>query len=177
MNPILVAADIARSAHHGQFRKFTGEPYLNHPGRVAAGVMVMKSIVPEEMVCAAFLHDVLEDCDAHWADTISAKLGRDVLHLVRELTNDKYSTDIPRALKKQSDRTRLRSVSFRAQRIKMLDRIDNLRDIHLAPLSFRATYLIESAMLLDVLKDADVDLAQQLDEAIDSAVFRPAASR
>ena len=47
------------SAHHGQNRKFTGEPYACHPLRVAH--MVSMNGGSEDMIVAALLHDLVED--------------------------------------------------------------------------------------------------------------------
>lgn len=60
-NKIIQAAQFAAQAHQGQARKYTGRPYIEHPGRVAARVMVLRDVA-EPVVCAAWMHDVLEDC-------------------------------------------------------------------------------------------------------------------
>ena len=48
----------ATKAHGTQTRKGNGEPYINHPIRVAESVGVSNDL----MTAAAYLHDVLEDC-------------------------------------------------------------------------------------------------------------------
>jgi (p)ppGpp synthase/HD superfamily hydrolase len=55
-----IAEDIARRAHAGQVDK-AGLDYITHPARVAAGVRLHGG--KNEAVAAAWLHDVLEDCD------------------------------------------------------------------------------------------------------------------
>ena len=60
MSIILKAAALAVRAHEGQKRKYTGFPYITHPARVAGRVGILP-VVTEEMVAAAYLHDVLED--------------------------------------------------------------------------------------------------------------------
>ena len=54
------AYQFAKKSHEGQKRKYSGEPYINHP----VEVMQIVSTVPhtEEMLAAALLHDVVEDC-------------------------------------------------------------------------------------------------------------------
>lgn len=56
-----MAMRVATAAHEGigQVRKYTGEPYINHPAAVAELV----SSVPHtpEMLAAAWLHDTVED--------------------------------------------------------------------------------------------------------------------
>jgi len=45
-----------------QVRKYTGEPYINHP---AAVVEIVRSVPhTEAMLCAAWLHDTVEDTNA-----------------------------------------------------------------------------------------------------------------
>ena len=61
MNVIIKAAQFARKAHGGQKRKFSNEPYIHHPARVAARAMLLPETT-EALVCAAWLHDVVEDC-------------------------------------------------------------------------------------------------------------------
>ncbi len=60
--PLTVRAmNIAYSAHHGQYDK-GGVPYIFHPMHVA------ESMTSEYAVCAALLHDVVEDTDVTLAD-------------------------------------------------------------------------------------------------------------
>lgn len=55
------AQDIADKANASinQLRKYTNEPYINHPCNAVAIVKSVPHI--EEMVAAAWLHDVVED--------------------------------------------------------------------------------------------------------------------
>ena len=67
------AIEFATKAHKGQFRKYTGEPYINHP----LAVMEIVRGVPghtEEMLVAAVLHDVVEDTDVSLME-ITEKFG------------------------------------------------------------------------------------------------------
>lgn len=54
-NLVNLAYHLAVVAHDGQYRKGSGEPYMNHVDRVANGVYGWKAI------CVAYLHDVVED--------------------------------------------------------------------------------------------------------------------
>lgn len=58
-NYVNLAYHLAVVAHDGQFRKGTGEPYINHVQAVADGVFGWKR------KCVALLHDVLEDCPGY----------------------------------------------------------------------------------------------------------------
>ena len=54
------AIEFATKAHEGQFRKGTRRPYIVHPIEVADIVSAMTN--DEEVICAAVLHDTIEDC-------------------------------------------------------------------------------------------------------------------
>lgn len=127
MEMIHKAFCLAREAHASQKRK-TGEPYIIHPIAVAR-------IVGEELclganpVCAAFLHDVVEDTP-YTIEDIERLFGKDIAFLVRVVTKTKkehYETS------KQVDNFRqmLDSLNYdiRALLIKLADRLHNMRTL------------------------------------------------
>lgn len=127
MGKIYRAFEVASEKHATQVRK-TGEPYIIHPIAVAR-------IVGEELglgatpVCAAFLHDVVEDTDTT-IQQIEEWFGKDVAFLVRVVTKtkkEKYE------LGKQVDNFKqmLDSVKYdiRALLIKLADRLHNMRTL------------------------------------------------
>ena len=79
---ILSALSYATKAHEGQFRK-DGGPYITHPILVSCVVAYYGG--DESMICAALLHDVVEDTDATRED-IATHFGEDVAKLVDSLT-------------------------------------------------------------------------------------------
>lgn len=121
------AFELAHSAHSGQFRK-SGEPYIIHPIAVA-------KIVGDEMklgaepVCAAFLHDVVEDTD-YTDEDIEQMFNEDVAFLVRVVTKQKKNKY---AMSKQLDNFKqmLDSMHYdvRAILIKLADRLHNMRTL------------------------------------------------
>jgi len=166
MNPILLAAKAAAVFHEGQTRKYDGSPYIVHPGRVAARIS-MHPRGTEAMVCAAWLHDVIEDCGASsegianaLADsTLGLPGAQEVARLVTELTNpSKKFPDFCRADKKALDRKHFMSVSMEAKMIKLADRTDNLRDLAGAPDDFALMYFNESAMLFTAMTGCGTEL-------------------
>jgi len=72
------AYEFSRSAHEGQFRK-SGEPYISHPLAVA-GILAGWHL-DAQTLCAALLHDVVEDTPAT-ASEIEARFGKAVAMLV-----------------------------------------------------------------------------------------------
>ena len=75
------ALKLAYAAHAGQVDK-AGMPYIFHPYEVALQVQT------EEEVCAALLHDVVEDTDWTMGDLRAAGFPETVLEAVQLLTHD-----------------------------------------------------------------------------------------
>lgn len=76
----------ATEKHSGQVRKLTYTPYILHPMEVAAIVGTMTG--DEEVLCAAMLHDTVEDAGAT-LEEIGALFGERVRYLVGTETEDK----------------------------------------------------------------------------------------
>lgn len=160
---ILRAAHVAALAHGAQMRKVTGRPYVEHPARVAARVLVRPD-VDEAMVAAALLHDVVEDT-AVTLDEIRAEFGDAVADLVHALTNVYKAGAHPglnRAERKRLEAARLAGIPRAAKIIKMLDRIDNLREAPGQDAGFLRVYAAESRELAAAVGDADAALHAEL---------------
>ncbi len=158
---ILRAAQFAEQAHRGQKRDFTGGPYIDHPARVAMRV-AMRPDATEEMVAAAFLHDVVEDTETTH-ETIERLFGPRVRTYVQYLTNpSKERPDLRRAERKEMDRNWLKTAPPEVQVIKMLDRVDNLNEMVGAKEDFKRLYSSESLLLADVIGNADIGLRNEL---------------
>ena len=56
---IIRAYEYAKNLHEGQFR-VSGEPYISHP--VAVAEIVAGLELDTDSICAALLHDTVEDC-------------------------------------------------------------------------------------------------------------------
>jgi len=57
---VFKALAYAKEAHHGQVRKSSGEPFIIHP--INAAARLLEKFDDAELVAAALLHDVVEDC-------------------------------------------------------------------------------------------------------------------
>ena len=168
---ILKAAQFAKRAHAGQLRKYNRRPYIVHPARVAARTMLLDDVTPDE-VAAAWLHDVIEDCNYTAEDLLAEGFSQFAVSLVVELTNpSKQRQDLSRAGRKQLDHDHVLHVSREAKRIKLLDRIDNLLDLTGADDSFRSLYVAESVQLAECLRDVDDELLEELFNTIGSLGF------
>ena len=78
-----IAEAVARGAHAGQFDK-SGADYITHPARVAE--RVRRQGGADEAVAAAWLHDVLEDCDVSSTDLAAAGIPGTVIAAVQAVT-------------------------------------------------------------------------------------------
>lgn len=154
---ILKAAKFAALAHHGQLRKYTGEPYIVHPLEVAKKVA---SVTDDyRMICAALLHDVVEDT-VYTSSHIHNQFGSDIGNMVDDLT-DQYSHEHdkrPRIQRKADECARIALISPEAKTIKLADIICNTGSIVQHDPKFAKVYMAEKRALLIVLKDGNPKL-------------------
>jgi (p)ppGpp synthase/HD superfamily hydrolase len=75
---VLQAYEFGAISHEGQTRK-SGEPYITHPVAVAQELAEMH--LDSEAICAAILHDVVEDTAAT-LEEIEARFGEEVALIV-----------------------------------------------------------------------------------------------
>ena len=72
MSKLNEAIKFASDKHDGQIRKLTNLPYIFHPFEVAQIVATMTN--DEDVICAALLHDTVEDTKTT-LDEIADKFG------------------------------------------------------------------------------------------------------
>ncbi len=161
------AAEFAAEAHKGTFRKGSRVPYIYHPMEVA--LIVAQMTTDEEVIAAAYLHDVLEDTDVTAAE-LEAQFGLRVLQLVAAETEDKSQS-----WKERKEMT-IRHLEEAPREVKLLALADKLSNMR----TTARDYLMcgdrvwerfnEKAMeshrwyyggLIEVLKDFEPDLAYQ----------------
>ena len=145
--PALTYATAAHAAI-GQRRKYTDQPYIVHPIRVAD--IVDKFGGTDEMIMAAYLHDVVEDT-AVSIDDIKDMFGAEIARIVDGLTDVSKPEDGNRAVRKAIDRVHSADASYEAQFVKCADMIDNASDIGDNDPSFNVVYRKEMVSLLEVL--------------------------
>ncbi len=132
----------------GQKRKYSGDDYIVHPARVAE--TVFNAGGSDEMIAAAWLHDVVEDTEVS-SDVILEVFGPLVHELVADLTDLSKPEDGNRAVRKGIDADKLALASRDAQIVKLADLIDNGADIAANDPSFAKVFLKEKAHLLTVM--------------------------
>ena len=80
MDKITRAYECADNLHSGQFRQ-SGEPYISHP--VAVASIVAELGLDTDSICAALLHDTVEDCsDKTNLESLAKNFGTEVATLV-----------------------------------------------------------------------------------------------
>jgi GTP pyrophosphokinase len=125
MSEVRLAYEIAEAAHAGQMRD-EGTPYIVHPVRVAVSLVDEMGIHAPELICAALLHDVIEDSDTT-REEIAEMFGERVALLVWLLTK-LDSVSLPAYL------AAIESASVPgAAIVKLCDRLDNLRFLAHSP--------------------------------------------
>ena len=152
--------------HHGdQKRKYTGEPYINHPVEVAK---IVQSVTNDcNMISAALLHDVLEDTDATEKDMMEYGFGYLIIMLVRQLTDVSIASDGNRAARKLIDKNHLAESTPDGATIKLADLISNTKSIVEHDPKFAMVYMAEKRSLLFVLGHGDIDLNVRANAIVD----------
>ena len=158
------AKQLAGKAHEGQVRKYSGMPYIIHPVEVATIVQTVEGHT-DEMIAAALLHDVVEDCDVTF-EQIAEEVSPEVAELVRGLTEVSKPEDGNRAVRKAKDRDFLAQQSAEVQTIKYADIISNTQDIKANDPSFAKVYIEEMKLLLDVMDKGDAKLREKAKEIV-----------
>lgn len=124
------AVAFAAQKHTNQRRKDAGaSPYINHPIQLAHVLANEGGIVNMDVLCAAVLHDTLEDTDTTEAE-LKKVFGPKIAAIVVEVTDDK---SLPKQVRKQKQIDHARHSSHEAKLVKLADKICNLRDMLDAP--------------------------------------------
>jgi GTP pyrophosphokinase len=124
----------ADEAHLGQLRK-SGDPYITHPIAVAQQCTEWK--LDAQAICAALMHDVLEDCGVTKAD-MAERFGHHIADLVDGLTKlDKLEFHSREQNQAESFRKMLLAMArdVRVILIKLADRTHNMRTMSDMPRS------------------------------------------
>ena len=157
MNVVEKARIFATAAHAavGQKRKYTGEDYIVHPAEVVD--LVMSVPHTEEMLAAAWLHDVVEDTGVTLAQ-VRAEFGAEVAELVAWLTDVSKPEDGNRAARKALDARHSAAAPAEAQTVKLADLISNSKSITAHDPGFARVYLQEKRLLLGLMDRGDSTL-------------------
>ncbi len=124
------AYEVAAQQHAGQVRK-SGDPYITHP--LAVATIIAELGMPHETLCAALLHDTIEDTEYTLAE-LRREFGDDVATLVDGVTKlDKVKYG--EAAQAETVRKMVVAMSrdIRVLVIKLADRLHNMRTLRYLP--------------------------------------------
>jgi RelA/SpoT family (p)ppGpp synthetase len=116
------------AAHQGQLRK-SGEPYISHP--VAVAEILSQWQLDAQTLCAALLHDVVEDTEVS-TDDISKRFGKPVADLVDGVSKlDRIEFQSQQDAQAENFRKMLLAMArdVRVMLIKLADRLHNMRTL------------------------------------------------
>jgi GTP pyrophosphokinase len=132
MAPVQRAYEIAAKAHSGQKRR-SGDPYITHPVAVAGILADLGMDVPT--ICAALLHDTVEDTDVT-IDSLNADFGELVSLIVDGVTKlDKVKVGDADAAQSETIRKMVVAMARdpRVLVVKLADRLHNMRTLRFLP--------------------------------------------
>jgi guanosine-3',5'-bis(diphosphate) 3'-pyrophosphohydrolase len=164
----------ATRAHGEQRRKYTPEPYIVHPVRVMK--LCAEYTKKETILCAALLHDVLEDTpvtEPQLLDFLAAIMdpgaARETLKLVVDLTDVFIKENYPqynRRLRKDLERERIAKTHPDSQTVKYADIIDNCNEIVKYDRDFARVFLHECRATLKVIRQGHAGLLQRAENTV-----------
>lgn len=126
------AYELADSAHDGQMRS-SGEKYITHPLAVAG--ILLDYHMDTDTICAALLHDVVEDTETS-LEYIKKRFGGDVALMVDGVTK---IGQVPLNTKEEQQAENIRKIlmamskDIRVIIIKLADRLHNMRTLYARP--------------------------------------------
>ncbi len=148
IDKIYRAYEYAKEIHKGQYRK-SGEEYIVHP--IAVAEIVAEYSLDTDSICAAFLHDTIEDCpDKTSLDEIKKNFGDDVAELVDGLTKLVVLKSEDKEDIETTHMESLRKMFFAMAKdvrviiIKLADRLHNMRTLSAQPEEKRRSIALET---------------------------------
>src|ERR1022692_733958 len=128
------------SDQHGNQRRPTGVPYLEHLLEALEVLVIGAGVTKPDVLAAAILHDVIEDTRCTAAD-IAVRFGPRVAELVGWVTIPEPVRGEDRWAVKQASLLRLADAPREAILVKLADRVSNVQPLrNLAPDRQRAYY-------------------------------------
>jgi guanosine-3',5'-bis(diphosphate) 3'-pyrophosphohydrolase len=117
------ALRFARRKHLGQYRRQTGNQFVEHP--IAVARLLQESGYDGPLITAAYLHDVVEKTDVQ-LDEIRLRFGPEVAGLVECLSEDPEIPDY--GARKRALRKQVLNSDKEPAIIYAADRVANMRD-------------------------------------------------
>ena len=153
VNFLKKALDFAYDVHKNQKRD-EGAPYILHPFSVALYLAEKMQIGDVEMLASALLHDVIEDGPQVNEQLLTSEFGDKVAGYVSLLSKNKVP-GIDKSEIRRLYHEKLKTAPIEVLRIKMADRLDNIRYLHKNPYKDKIKRYVEETrkVYLPVAKD------------------------
>lgn len=173
---IFRALEFAAARHKHQFRKGDDRaPFINHPIQVASLLANEGGEKDPVLLTAAILHDVIEDTvetdqeKEELMQLISGIFGREVLELTLEVTDDK---NIEKQERKRLQIAEAGQKSVRARKLRIADKILNVRDITFhPPVDWSVERIIEyfnwAEKVVDKIRGVNMKLEEMFDAELE----------
>ena len=164
---LLKALAFAAHKHRDQRRKDAdASPYINHPIALADVLVNEGGITDVEVLCAALLHDTVEDTATTHEELVD-EFGSRIARIVAEVTDDKR---LPKSERKRLQVEHAPHISHEAKLVKLADKLCNLRDVADRPpagwdLARRQEYFDWANQVIDGLRGTHARLEAVFDAA------------
>ena len=179
---LIHALHYAAEQHRHQRRKdVDASPYINHPIALLHILAVEAGVEDQDVLVAAVLHDVIEDCSGPGQIHLEARrreigerFGADVLALVEAVSDDK---SLPKPERKRAQLAHAGDLPYGARLIKLADKTANLRDLaDSPPATWSADRLEQYHLWARDVVDAIRGTHAGLEALFDAAAGRQAAA-
>ena len=164
---LLKALAFAAHKHRDQRRKdVESSPYINHPIALANILCNEGHVTDTNVICAALLHDTVEDTDTT-PEELQREFGGEIRAIVMDVTDDKT---LEKAERKQRQIEHAAHISEQGKLVKLADKISNLRDVASNPptdwdLRRRQGYFEWAKAVIDRLRGVHGPMEAIFDEA------------
>ena len=123
-NRLNLAKKYAIIQHKGQYRKNHKTPYWYHLRDVVNNLEMM-GIADESILCAGWLHDVVEDTSFDF-DNVSKDFGKKIAQIVSDVTKE---TRLPKIQQERNYLRQLSESSWQSKVVKLADILANISDL------------------------------------------------
>ncbi|TFU05985.1 bifunctional (p)ppGpp synthetase/guanosine-3',5'-bis(diphosphate) 3'-pyrophosphohydrolase [Polymorphobacter arshaanensis] len=164
---LIHALAFAAHKHRDQRRKDKdASPYINHPIALAHILISEGGVSDAVVLCAAILHDTIEDTKTTYAE-LKSNFGTEIADVVMEVTDDK---SLEKAERKKLQIAHAAKASPRAKLVKLADKIANLRDLASTPphdwsIERRRDYFDWAKQVIDGVRGTNPQLEAAFDKA------------
>ncbi len=164
---LIHALAFAAHKHRDQRRKDKdASPYINHPIALAHILISEGGVSDAVVLCAAILHDTIEDTETTYAE-LQSTFGTEIADVVMEVTDDK---SLAKADRKLLQIEHAAKASPRAKLVKLADKVANLRDLASTPphdwsIDRRRAYFDWAKQVIDGVRGTNAQLEAAFDKA------------